>query len=56
MYSESTTKKLRFQNKKTYSGSAPWTVGYITQNYRVCFANKPDEGVWAIFDHLIESG
>ena len=56
MYSESTRKKLRFWNRKTYSGSAPWTVGYITRNYRGSFANKPNEGVRAILDRWIESG
>ena len=55
-YSESTRKKLRFHNRKTYSGSTPWTAGYITRNCRGSFANKPDEGVWAILDRWIESG
>ena len=55
-YSESTRKKLRFRNRKTYSGSVPWTAGYITRNYRGPFANKLGEGIRAILDHWIESG
>ena len=55
-YFKSTRKKLRFWNRKTYSGSAPWTAGYITRNYRGSFANKPGEAVRAILDHWIEFG
>ena len=33
-YFESTRKKLRFQNRKTYSGSAPWTMGSILEKVR----------------------
>ena len=34
----------------------PRTAGYITQNYRGFFTNKPSEGVRVILDHWIESG
>ena len=55
MYYETTRKKLRFRNRITYSGSAPWTAGYITRNCRGSFANKPGKGVQAILDPWIES-
>ena len=43
-YSESTIKKQRFWNRKTHSGSAPWTAGYITRTTVALLQINPAKG------------
>ena len=40
-YFESTRKKLRFQNRKTYSRNTLWTAGVILRNLKDSFAKRP---------------
>ena len=55
-YFESTRKKLRFQNRKTYSRSAPWDAGSKSRKDRGSYAMLPAQGVRLDLSRPIEIG